>query len=62
LAISISLSFPPERLAGFVSNLRPAFSHILQLALAHDGELTPDAAALPPRQDGRDNSPADGKC
>jgi hypothetical protein len=55
--MSISLSFQPERLAGFIGNFRPAGSYILQFALAHDGQLAPDAAARAPCLDAREDIP-----
>jgi hypothetical protein len=55
--MSISLSRQPERLAGLIGNFRPAGSYILQFALAHDSQLTPDAAALAPRPDAREDIP-----
>jgi hypothetical protein len=55
--MSISLSPQPERLAGFIGNLRPADSYILQFALAHDGQLTPGAAARAPHPDAREDIP-----
>src|SRR5712671_5488551 len=48
--MAISL-FIPARLVGLAGDFRPAGTHILQFARVHGGELTADAAALPPQQD-----------
>src|SRR6476620_9259262 len=51
LLMSISTSYPPERLADLVRYFGPAGSHILQFARTHDGELTPDPATVSPQPD-----------
>src|SRR5882672_6321358 len=60
--ISISLFyFRQNGFADLMGNLGPAESDILQLARAHDRELTPGTAAFPPDPDQSDHTSDEGR-